>query len=202
MNNVTLEINGKQVVAEEGNTLLEAARKAGLEIPTLCSSSQVKPSGACRMCMVEVTKGTRKRLVASCIYQVEQGIKVATETERITKLRRLILELLWPTSEGLARKFGLTGSRFEPELFDCNLCGLCVRTCTEVTKKNVAHFQGRGIDRRVALVPGMEDECASCRQCFDLCRGGFIVTSSAESARIPWRGLRPAPGSYHGDAPQ
>lgn len=194
MSTVTLEINGKQVTADAGTPLLDVARQAGIDIPTLCASETVKPSGACRMCMVELTKGKRQRLVASCVYPAEQGLVVQTESERLTRIRKLIVELLWPTTARFAGRFGLTESRFEPAMVDCNLCGLCVRTCAEVVQKNAAHFEGRGIDRRVALLPGTEDECASCRQCFHLCTGNWIVTASAAGAQLPWRGSRPAVG--------
>ncbi|MBN2875313.1 MAG: hypothetical protein JXM71_09490, partial [Spirochaetales bacterium] len=112
----------------------------------------------------------------SCVYPVEEGISVVTENERILKIRRLIVELLWPSSISLGKRLGVTGSRFEPNGAECSLCGLCVRYCAEVAKKNVVYFQGRGIDRHPAFVPGAESECASCRQCYDLCKGGWVVS--------------------------
>jgi NADH dehydrogenase/NADH:ubiquinone oxidoreductase subunit G len=176
MKTITLQIDGKPVVVAEGMTVLDAARSAGIEIPTLCDSKEIKPAGACRMCMVEVTKGTRKRLVASCVYPVEEGIQVVTENDRIVKNRKLIVELLWPSWTALGKSMGVTSSRFEPGLSECSLCGLCVRYCTQVAKKNVVYFRGRGIDRHLAFVPGSENECSSCRQCHNLCSGGWIVT--------------------------
>lgn len=175
MKNVALKIDGIQVSAEEGTTLLEAARSAGIDIPTLCYHEQLKPAGVCRMCMVEVTKGQHKRLVAACVYPVEEGISVTTENERILKIRRLIVELLWPSSTALGKRLGIMGSRFEPTGNDCSLCGLCVRYCSAMGKKNVVYFKGRGIDRHPAFIPGFEDECASCRQCYSLCTGGWLV---------------------------
>lgn len=176
MKKVILEINGSPVTADEGMTLLDAARQAGIEIPTLCSAIGVKPAGACRLCVVEIQKGKRRRIVASCEYPVEQGLVVQTDTPTIQKHRKLLLELIHPTATKLAVAHGVTSSRFATGQEDCNLCGLCVRYCNEVEKKNVLYFKGRGTQRRVAFVPGMEGECASCRKCFSLCTGGFVVS--------------------------
>jgi len=177
MKTIELEINGKQVVANEGDTILEAAIKNGIHIPTLCHNSKVKPSGVCRLCMVEIRKKEkeRKRIVASCVYPVEEDLVVETETDKIKKIRSMIVELLWPSLPELAREYGITKSRFYPKQTDCNLCGLCVRYCSEVMKKNTVYFKGRGVNREVSLVPDMMNECAYCRECFYLCTGGRIV---------------------------
>ncbi len=178
MNMVQLEIDGQRVQAEEGTTLLEAASAIGVEIPTLCHHDDLKPYGACRLCMVEIDKGTRTKLVASCVYPVEDGLVVRTNTEKVQKVRRMIVELLWPSLPGLAKEYGVTQSRFAPRDTECNLCGLCVRYCAEVKKLDVAYFRGRGIDREVAIVPELAKECAFCKECFDFCTGGRIVNQS------------------------
>ena len=179
---VKLTINQKQVVAEKGMTILEAARKAGIQIPTLCHDDRLKPAGDCRLCMVEIARGNRRKLVASCVHEAEDGLVVTTETEKIRRIRRLLVELTWPASSGFGKELGVTGSRFTPELMDCSLCGKCVRFCSEVAKKNAIYFKGRGVDRRPAIVPGMGDACASCvssAECFGLCTGGWIVRERA-----------------------
>jgi len=177
MNTIEMRINGKIIFAQEGETILEAATKNGISIPALCHSKELKPFGACRLCMVEISKNgqKRKRLVASCVYPVEENLEVETNTEKVQKIRRMIIELLWPSLTNLANEYGIVGSRFYPKDTDCNLCGLCVRYCTERKKLNAAYFKGRGIDREVALVPDMMNECVYCRECFDLCTGGRIV---------------------------
>ena len=91
---VTLTIDGRQVQAEAGTTLLEAARSVNIQIPHLCSNEELAPYGACRMCMVEIRHGQRTRLVASCIYEVEEGLEVQTATERVLNVRRLVIELM------------------------------------------------------------------------------------------------------------
>lgn len=182
MKAIELEINGKLVVAHEGDTILEAATKNGISIPTLCHNSKLKPYGACRLCMVEIEKKgkNRKRLVASCVYSVEENLVVKTETEKIRKIRSMIIELLWPSLPALAKEYGIIESRFYPKDTDCNLCGLCVRYCSEIKKKNVVYFKGRGINREVALVPDLMNECVYCRECFDMCTGGRIVEKCDE----------------------
>lgn len=177
MKTIELEIDGKSVLAEEGMTILEAVKKNGIRIPHLCYSDELKPFGACRLCMVEISQKDRKRtkLVASCAYTVEENLIVQTNTEKIKKIRRMIIELLWPSLSDLAREYGITGSRFAPKQTDCNLCGLCARYCEEVKNKHAVYFKGRGIDREISLVPDMMNECVYCRGCFDLCTGGRIV---------------------------
>ena len=175
MKTIQMEINGKKVQANEGATILEAARENGIHIPALCHNDKLKPFGACRLCMVEITKGKRTKLVASCSYPVEENLLVKTDTEKIMKIRRMIIELLWPSLSALAKEYGITKSRFSPERTDCNLCGLCVRYCSEVKKLNAVYFKGRGIERKVSIVPDLMNECVYCRECFDLCTGGWIV---------------------------
>jgi NADH dehydrogenase/NADH:ubiquinone oxidoreductase subunit G len=177
MTRITLTIDGETVQAEEGASLLEVARRAGADIPTLCQHEKLKPRGACRLCMVEVVKGKRRRLVASCAYPAEDGIVVRTSTPELEKHRKLLVELLYPTALHLAKRYGITQSRFGAERGDCNLCGLCVNYCQEVAHKNVLYWEGRGIERKVTFVPGKAQECASCGGCFELCSGGFVVTN-------------------------
>jgi NADH dehydrogenase/NADH:ubiquinone oxidoreductase subunit G len=180
MKSITFQMDGKAVTATEGMSLLQAARQAGVEIPTLCFNEELKPSGDCRMCMVEVVKGKRKRLVASCCYPVQEGIVVTTDNPRIKQIRKMIIELVWPTWTQLAEKYGVTKSRFVPEMTDCNLCGQCVRYCAEVVKKNAVFFEGRGVERHVGFTPGMA-ECDACRKCFAFCTGGYIVTEHGKA---------------------
>ncbi len=100
--------------AREGMTVLQAAREAGIEIPTLCYHEEMEPYGACRVCVVEVERGGRSRTVAPCCYPAEEGLKVRTRTPKIDRVRKTILELAavtagedvggrsghWPTTTG------------------------------------------------------------------------------------------------------
>ena len=89
MGNVNLKINGLNVTAPEGATILEAARAAGIRIPTLCYLKDINEIGACRMCVVEV-KGARN-LVAACVYPVAEGMEVHTNTKKLLESRRKTL---------------------------------------------------------------------------------------------------------------
>jgi len=201
MTTLSLTIDGKKIQAEEGTTVLQAAQKAGISIPTLCHDDKLEPYGACRFCMVEIEKNNRKKLVASCCYPAESGLIVNTKTENTDKIRKLLAELMLSISPSgahvdIARKYGIVHSRFKqaenPES-PCSLCGLCVRYCAEVKKKNAVCFVGRGIDRTVALVPGASDTCSSCRECFDFCDAGkmvYLVDAVQEISCPPLRSSR------------
>lgn len=178
MKMIKLKIDGRVIEAEEGTTILEAARAAGIEIPTLCHSDRLSPFGGCRLCMIEVTKDKQTRLVASCVYEVDEGLVIRTDTEQVKKIRSMIIELLWPALNDLAEEYGVTSSRFWPNESECNLCGLCVRYCSEIKKLDAVYFKGRGIDRELAIVPELAKECTFCHECHGLCTGGWIVAHS------------------------
>ena len=92
MENITIKINGREVSAPQGSTILEAARLAQIEIPTLCYLKEINEIGACRMCVVEV-KGART-LVTACVYPATEGMVILTNTPKINKSRKTNLELL------------------------------------------------------------------------------------------------------------
>jgi NADH dehydrogenase/NADH:ubiquinone oxidoreductase subunit G len=179
MKKVKLNIDGKEVEAEEGKTLLEAARAAGIDIPTLCYNEKLAPYGVCRFCTVEISKGGRSRLVVSCIYNVEEGLTVKTATPKVIKIRKMLLELMLASSPILletAKQYGIDKPRFQSEVTQCILCGQCVRYCAEVKGANAITFVGRGVNRRVAFVDEVvaKGVCMDCRQCYGLCPTGKI----------------------------
>jgi len=188
---IRLEIDGKPVEEEKGVTILRAAWGAGIDIPTLCYDERLSPYGACRLCTVEITKDNRTRLVVSCVYPVEEGLVVKTDSERVRKIRKMILELLLPLSpsgplESLAQKYGLERSRFTAEPTACVLCGLCVRYCAEIKKANAIGFIGRGIDREIAFLPEVAPSiCPGCRECFAICPSGKLVSESLDGTWFP-----------------
>lgn len=194
---VTLTMNGRKVEAPAGMTLLEAARSAGIEIPTLCHHEKLSGFGACRLCIVELVKGNRSRIVVSCLYPVEDGLDVQTESERVIRHRKIILELMlakWPwIDKELLRKYGIEKSRFDENTTFCILCGLCVRYCAEVKKKNVLGFIGRGTRRQVVLYPELAQACQKCGQgtmeCLQVCPTGVIPSDFA--VRSPLQGKKP-----------
>ena len=200
MSEVTLIINDEEVKAKEGMTILEAAQNAGIDIPTLCYHEKLAPYGACRLCTVEIVKGQRSRLVASCVYTVEDGLIVKTESEPVIKGRKMLLELMWARAPGVQpirnygmrygisgvqaiRDYGITSistTKFEIEPTFCILCGLCVRYCTEVKRENAIGFIGRGTEREVVFFPEIaRKECPNCKECYSICPTGALPSHYA-----------------------
>lgn len=179
MNKVHLNIDGKKVEAEEGMTILEAAKSVGIDIPTLCYHEKLAPYGACRLCTVEIAKNGRTKLVTSCVYNVEDGLTVKTKSPKVERIRKMLLELMLasaPVLSELAAEYGVEKPRFESGVTQCILCGLCVRYCAEVKGANALTFVGRGKDRRVAFVDEVVNTgvCMDCRECFNVCPTGKI----------------------------
>jgi bidirectional [NiFe] hydrogenase diaphorase subunit len=186
MSEILLQIDGKEIKAREGMTVLEAARDVGIVIPTLCHHEKLEPFGACRICIVEVEVGGRTRLVVSCVYLVEENLVVRTRSEKVDRNRKTILELLLahapdsPELQGLAQEYGADRDRFEKEASFCIHCGLCVRYCAEVKKKNAVGFVDRGIRKEISFIPEIASkECWDCKECFPLC-----PTSALQAAYV------------------
>lgn len=146
---ISLTINGLPVSVEKGSTLLEAATFLGFPIPTLCHMEGLTPYGACRICVVEIGEGERSKLVSSCTYLAEEGLKVRTTSVRVLRARKMVLELLLAscpqskTIQDLASKHDVRQQRFKQEYEDCILCGRCVRMCKEQMVAEAIGFRGR-----------------------------------------------------------
>ena len=169
---ITLTINGLDVSVEKGTTLLEAAQFLGFPIPTLCHMEGLSPYGACRLCVVEIGEEPGSKLVSSCTYLAEEGLRVRTASERVVKARKMIIELLLATApqsktiQDLASKFGVRQQRFKQEYEDCILCGRCVRMCKEQMMAKAIGFRGRGENRSIGTpfdIPA--DVCRLCGGC-------------------------------------
>ncbi len=179
MDMINLKINGIAVTCPKGSTVLEAARAAGMEIPTLCFMKDINEIGACRICVVEVNEGRGFRIVTACVYPVSEGMEVLTNSEKIQKARKTTLELILSTHEKnclscvrstncelqkLCRDYGVESSAFDgfkphyeldcstPHLVrDNNKCILC-RRCVAVCKQQYVGVIGandRGIDTNI-----------------------------------------------------
>ena len=191
---VTLTIDGRSVQAPAGTTILEAARSVNIDIPALCSNQELTPYGACRLCLVEITHGKRTRLVASCIYEVADGLVVQTETERVNNVRRLVIELLLsrnpkhPRLLSIAERLGVDKSRFDVEVKGCILCGQCVRTCREVVGVAAIGFESRGTQRRIST-PFNEapPDCIACGSCAQVCPVDVIPFKEEKGVRTIWK---------------
>ncbi|MEW6529814.1 MAG: 2Fe-2S iron-sulfur cluster-binding protein [Thermodesulfobacteriota bacterium] len=176
MSEILLNIDGNEVKAKEGMTVLEAARSAGISIPTLCHHEKLEPYGACRLCIVELDMRGWKKLVVSCLYPVAKDLMVTTRSEKIDRIRKTILELLLAHApdafdlQDLAKEYGADRDRFEKEASFCIHCGLCVRYCAEVKKKYAVGFVNRGANREISFIPEVASkECWNCKECFPLC---------------------------------
>jgi len=173
---INLKINGLNVSVEKGTTLLEAAKFLGFPIPTLCYMEGLSPYGACRLCVVEIGEGPSAKLVSSCTYPAEEGLKVRTASSRVLRAREMILELLLascPQSkviQDLAAAHGIHQQRFKQEYEDCILCGLCVRMCEEQMMAKAIGFRGRGENRSVGTPFDIKsDVCRLCGGCIYVC---------------------------------
>jgi len=194
---VTMSINGKIVTAEEGEMLLAVIRRQGIEIPALCNHDAVEPFGACRLCMVEITReewdGWKKH-VTSCLYPVEDGLIVQTHTDKVIELRKSVLDLqlaACPTSpeiQQLAAEYGVTRTSFEevPESDNCILCGLCTRICAAMGFHAISTV-GRGHEKVVA--PPLKEappDCVGCLACSMNCPTNIIPYTDEGNTRTIW----------------
>ena len=176
---VNITIDGQKVQVPEGITVLEAARMAGIKIPTLCYLKEINKIGACRVCLVEVERA--RGLQASCVYPVAEGMVVRTNTPAIREARKAVVELILSNHpmecltcdrntkcelQALAKQFGITDVRFKGENTEfiqdvsspaivrnpdkCVLCRRCVSVCNEVQGVGVLGTTDRGFESIVA----------------------------------------------------
>lgn len=174
-----LTIDGQQVEARKGMTVLGAAEEAGIYVPTLCNDPHLAPFGACRLCIVEIERV--KGLPSSCTMPASDGMVVTTSSPRIDRMRRNIVELLLsdhPSDcltcpqndrcdlqkvaayvgvrqmrfEGEKRSYGIDDSNpfFERDLDRCILCGKCVRVCEEIQGRSAIYFAYRGFRTKIS----------------------------------------------------
>lgn len=195
MEMINLKINGIPVKVEKGSTILDAARKTGIEIPTLCYMKDINEIGACRMCIVEANEGRGFRIVTSCVYPVSEGMEVLTNTEKIQKYRKTTLELILSVHDKnclscnrstncelqkLCNDYGVDHSNFEGEkphylkdtssphlIRDNNKCILC-RKCVAVCKQQYVSVIGandRGMDTSIGQPFNLELNNTPCISC-------------------------------------
>ncbi len=159
MENVNIKINGVAVSAPKGSTILEAARFAGAEIPTLCYLKDINEIGACRICVVEV-KGARS-LVASCVYPIFEGMEIFTNTPRVLESRKQTLQLILSTHKRACLSCVRSG--------DCEL----QRLCKEFRVDDEGLYDGSRnkyeIDNSAAHMYRDNSKCIVCRRCTAVC---------------------------------
>ncbi len=178
MSVITLTINGQLVSAGQGETILQAARSAGIHIPTLCYVEGMSAHGGCRMCLVEI-RGSG-RLQPACFMNAAEGMVVRTDTERLHQYRRMILELLFAEGNHICavcvannhcelqdaaiaagmdherleytyprREVDISHERFGIDHNRCILCTRCVRACDELEGAHTWDVAGRGANSKV-----------------------------------------------------
>ena len=199
MTDMVLQIDGREVTASAGMTVLQAAQQAGISIPTLCHHEKLEDYGGCRLCMVEVESRGRTNYVVSCLFPVEKGLVVRTRSEKVDKIRRVIIEELMahapdaPELVRLAQVYGADRKRFDKEPSFCVLCGLCVRYCAEVKQKHAVGFIENGPVREISFIPELAArECWNCQECFAICPSSYAQAAYLLTEALAFPGRRKA----------
>ncbi len=194
---ITFKLNGKEVQGEEGQYILEVARKYGVDIPTLCYHEALEPAGMCRLCTVELFDGRKTRFVTACNYPIWEGMEVNTDTEAVHQGRKLIVELLLARCpdvqviKELAAQYDIKEPRFKKEDDDCILCGLCVRICERMGNSALG-LTGRGVEMKVDTPFHIQtDVCMGCGACAFVCPTGHIKLED-----ITRHAVQPIPSEY------
>ena len=191
---VTLTIDGREIKAPAGTTILEAAKSANILIPNLCHNEELAPYGACRMCMVEITHKKRVRLVVSCIAEVSEGLQVKTDTDGVRRVRTLVMHLVLarnpshPELKRMAAELGIGATMFGVDFKGCIMCGQCVRVCREVVGASAIGFKSRGPSRAIATpFDESPEDCIACGSCHYVCPVGVIPMEEHEGVRRIWK---------------
>jgi len=198
---ITLMVDGREVTAEQGKTLLEVAREHGIDIPTICFHEATTANALCRICVVEV-EGMRV-LQPACIVEAGKGMKVQTRSEKVVRARKTILEMLASTMDlseapevlAMMEEYGASPERFPDaerrevpvkddnpmyirDYSKCLLCWRCVQVCADDVQYTYAiNFEGRGYETQIGTffdksIP--ETTCVLCGQCVGVCPTGAL----------------------------
>lgn len=189
-----LNIDGTSYEGHDGETLMEVARRSRINIPSLCYKKGFEGLGRCRLCLVEVNEGTKRKIVSACVYPIRENLEVITKTEEIIKMRKdivLLLLLRSPENEyiqELASEYNVIAPEryVEKENDDCILCGLCVKACEKLGTHAIS-FVNRGITKKVSTPyddPSLN--CVGCGACVDVCPTKAIKLVENNGIRNIW----------------
>ncbi len=193
---VEFTIDGKRVKGDRGETILAVGRREGFVIPTLCHHDALGSDGRCRLCVVEVVRGKRRRIVTSCLYPVEKDIEVFTDSPDVRLVRKTVLELLLarcPDSQTiayLAHQYGIHTTRYEKDRDKgkCILCNLCVRACEQIVGVSALGMSGKGPFKKVTTpFDEPSDACIGCGACVVICPTEHIYMEDRKGVRTVWR---------------
>ncbi|MFH1874835.1 MAG: 2Fe-2S iron-sulfur cluster-binding protein [Pseudomonadota bacterium] len=190
MEKIEITIDGKQVKAKAGERLLDVLRREGIFIPTLCDHEDLQPYGVCRLCIVEWDRGDWAKVITSCNFPVKDGQIFRTKTEKIIRQRKMVMELTLarasktPEVIELAKKMGVTSTRFPTKDEGCILCGNCIRACSEIVEVDAICFAARGPDRKVSS-PFFQEaiDCIGCGSCAYVCPTNYIKVEEDDKVR-------------------
>ena len=219
-NMVKLTIDGKEVEIEENSTVLEAARKINIDIPTLCFLKEINHAGDCIMCIVDIEG--RRGFVPSCITRVEEGMVVKTNTDEVESSRRIMLDLILSTHnrdcltcvrngncelQALARKYGVTnieyeGQKVEPNVDElspsierdnskCIMCKRCVATCKNIQGISAISVAGRGFKSHIATENEKSLNDVNCTFCGQCIEACPVAAlREKDDTKLVWRKIR------------
>ncbi len=194
---IKFKIDGKKVVGEKNQTVLDVAKANGIDIPTLCHHESIPDWGGCRLCIVEITMEKWKgwsRIVTSCLYPVSEGLIVSTNSKRVRENRKLILDMLLARApdakliKNIAKEYGLTkttlveGDKKER----CILCGLCTRLCSHQESHAISTVC-RGPEKEISTYwNGKPEDCIGCLVCAVNCPTDAISYEETSAKRKIW----------------
>jgi len=191
-------INGTEVTAEPEDTIMEASKRAGIFIPGLCYHSAVEPDNCCRLCMVEAFEYTggerpKPKLVAACAYKVREGLIVETTSDRVTRILRTLLKLMYsqapenPAVTELLEYYSvIPEKKYDEKEGQCILCGLCVKVCRKTGASSISTIS-RGTTKKVSTPYGKpEESCIGCASCAEICPTKCIEIEDNEAGRTIW----------------
>lgn len=184
--NIQITVDGRTIETEDRIMLLPVLNDLGIHVPQLCNHPALTPSGACRLCVVEITKkewNGGSKIVTSCLYPAEESLIVSTRSEKVLRTRRSLLELYLaqcPGSEEVRAMARLEGIETTPYTAPgekdnkCIMCGLCTRVCQDCGPGAISTL-GRGIDKLIGPNPeGVAENCTGCLACARICPTGAI----------------------------
>jgi NADH-quinone oxidoreductase chain G len=213
--NVTITVDGKQVIAPAGTLLIEACKAVGIEVPSFCYYPGLALQAACRMCLVRIEK--MPKLQTACTVPITDGMVVATDTDEVRQARKSMIELLLGNHpldcpvcdaggecelQDMTFKYGAAESRYmegklhkeeqqwSPVVFfdrpRCILCYRCVRVCSEGMDVSALGVQLRGSSSVIAPNEGDHLDCEECGMCIDICPVGALTSGAYRYKTRPW----------------